>query len=381
MGMSIRVWVVFFVAIARVALADPEPTPPAPTIKLGGYLELDDSWNFRRPSNGINNLRGFDDRHATLTLQNAVLEATWTKGPVSGRIALQAGEAPDNYYYVVEPTRPPSGTAPASGPSDWRHIQEAWAAWQVSCALELAAGLFLSPIGPEVLQTRDDWNWSRSNLYHSFPYYHVGVRAKGPLRDSGWSLIGGVYNGWSNAVDNNEEPSVSVAAAYAKGAWTAQVLYFGGVERSTGAPEGSPWRHLGDAYVQGPIVGKLSFLAHGDAGFERGMLGTSSWGAFAGYLRYDVASDVYVAARGDVVREWKSMASAILIPVEWVSSGTATVSWRPADGLDLRFEYRHDSAQDYAYFGGAVITDPVTGMAVPNRKDQDTVTAGAIAWF
>jgi hypothetical protein len=349
--------------------------------KLGGYAEIYDQWNFDDPSNGVTNLRGFDDRHASFTVQNAVLDATWTKDTLSGRVALQVGDAPDTYYQS-EPRIPAQGTQPASGPDAWRHVQEAWFAWQSPYELELAAGIFLSPIGPEVVATKDNWNWSRSDLFFSLPFYHSGVRVKHAFGDSGWSAVAMVSNGWNNAIDNNQQPSIQLAAAYGKGDWLAQVLYFGGVERSPGAPEGSPWRHLGDAYVQGPVAGPVTFLVHADAGTEHGTFGADSWAAIAGYLKIDLSPRVYLATRGDVMREWHADGGApIFWPMAWISSATATASWRPVPGLDLRLELRHDHASANAYFGGSVPHDPATGDAIVNRESQTTITGGAIAWF
>jgi Putative beta-barrel porin-2, OmpL-like. bbp2 len=301
-----------------------------------------------------------------------VVDATWTKGALSGRVALQAGDAGNAYV--------------AAGDQGFRNLQEAWVAWATCADLEVAAGLFLSPIGPEVVATRDDWNWSRSDLFYALPAYHAGVRVKRALGDSGVSLIGMVTNGVNDIVDDNQGKSVIAAAAYAQGNWLGQVLYLGGPERATGAAEGTPWRHLVDAYVQGALGGGLSILVHADAGLEAGDLGTSAWYGAAGYLRYDVTPLIWIAGRGDYVHETRGnrggqTASAIVLPVASVSSGTATVAYRPADGLDLRVEYRHDHASADAYFGGAVAIDPVTGGATANRSDQDTVTAGAIAWF
>ena len=375
----------------------PTAPPPAPDSapvtagegpKLGGYLEMYDAWNFNEPSNGVTNLRGFDFRHGSLTLQNAVLDTTWTRGPLSGRLALQFGDEPDAYYQA-EPAQPASGSAPASTATEWRHIQEAWAAWALCPKLEVAGGIFLSPIGPETVATKDNWNWSRSNLYFMLPYFHAGVRVKHALGDSGWSVIGAVYNGWNNAIDENRSPAFDAILNYQKGAWTAQAQYFAGIQRPDGGPDVQHWRHLFDAFVQGPVPGieHLSFIVHGDGGFERAAPGATDrpqWIAGAAYLKYDVTSRVYVAARGDVFREWRPVGdSPIFLPsgVEWITSETATVSFRPVDGLDLRVEYRHDSASDSAYFTGTVLTDTTSGLAIANATSQDTVTGGFIAWF
>ena len=49
--------------------------------------------------------------------------------------------------------------------------------------------------------------------------------------------------------------------------------------------------------------------------------------------------------------------------------------------MSVRFEYRHDHAQDDSYFGGTVQGDGVTVPYVLNRELQDTLTLGAVAWF
>jgi hypothetical protein len=134
--------------------------------------------------------------------------------------------------------------------------------------------------------------------------------------------------------------------------------------------------------VQAGVGHGWSILAQVDAGIENGSLGMTSWLAGAAYARYDVTRHVDLAARVDYVRETKSdAASSILIPVTWLSSVTATAAWRPIDGLDLRFEYRHDQAPSDAFFGGTVQSDLASGVARPNRRAQDTLTASAVAWF
>lgn len=340
-------------ALILLVLATPAAADP-PSIKLGGYVELFDAYNFNRPANSITNLRAFDDRHATFTLQNVVLEGTWTQGPVSGRIALQAGEAGD-IYYEAEPVHPPMGSAPASGPDAWRHIQEAYVAYAAPDQIEIAGGLFLSPIGPETVAEHAVWNWSRSDLFFALPFYHAGVRVKRPFGDSGWSAIAMVCNGWNNAIDNNRTPSVDLMANYQKGDWLGQLQYFGGTETQG-------WRNLFDAYLQGPIAGHLSFLLHADAGFQP----DASWAGGAAYLKYDVTKQWFASIRGDYLHNTEQ----ILLPVEWVASGTATGSYQPADGLVFRLEFRHDQAASDAYFAGR-----------GTRRYQDTLTLGATAWF
>ena len=56
--------------------AAPEASPPAPPpYTIGGWAEVYYAFNFNEPSNGITDLRGFDNRHNSFNLSNVVLDA------------------------------------------------------------------------------------------------------------------------------------------------------------------------------------------------------------------------------------------------------------------------------------------------------------------
>lgn len=71
----------------------------------------------------------------------------------------------------------------------------------------------------------------------------------------------------------------------------------------------------------------------------------------------------------------------IFWPAPWVSSGTATVDYRPHERVSFQLEYRHDHAGADMYFGGDVAGDGVATPFVANRALQDTLTIGATTWF
>lgn len=225
---------------------------------IGGYVEAAYSYNFNNPSNGLTNYRGFDNRHNSFTLSNVVLDGQWEKDAVSGRVTLQAGHTP-NTYYLAEPSSPGASGAGSADASTWKYIQQAYVACKASVGkgLTFQLGLFLSPIGIEGAPVKDDWNWSRSNLFFGLPFYHTGLRSTQQLTDK-LALTIAIYNGWNSVVDSNPQKSVSAQFAYTDGEKLVfSVLYFGGVERSVGAPEGKPWRHLIDGWVQARIAAPL----------------------------------------------------------------------------------------------------------------------------
>jgi hypothetical protein len=377
-------------AISVMALAVPAAAQPATvgaktasgaTVTIGGYVETYLQWNVDNPSNFITNYRGFDNRHNMFTIENAAIELLGTKGPVSAHVVYQIGQTPSTYY-LGEPVWRATGGAGPSGPSLLENIQQANIAYAVPGGLAVDAGVFLSPIGPEGIPIKDQWNWSRSNLFFGLPFYHTGVRATYPITEH-LSLSAQLYNGWNSIIDSNIELSPAIAATYTvPDQISAQVLYFGGVERPEGAPEGRAWRHLLDAYATVPVTPWLSLLAQADAGFENNHFGTSSWYAGTAYARLHLRAWLYAAARGDYFHETVPAGASPIFwaGARWVAEGTLTLDARLADTLSVYIEYRHDQAQAPLYFQGDVVTD-TDGDFIPNARSQSTVTVGAVAWF
>ncbi|MEP7124599.1 MAG: outer membrane beta-barrel protein [Byssovorax sp.] len=374
----------------RPALAQTAPSvdTPAGKLTLGGYVEAAYSYNFNDPSSGLTAYRGFDNRHNTFTLSNVVLDGQWEKDAVSGRVTLQAGHTPSTYY-LAEPSSPGSGSVGSADASTWKYIQQAYVAYKapVGKGLTFQLGLFLSPIGMESMAVKDDWSWSRSNLFFGLPFYHTGLRGTQQLTDE-LALTIAVYNGWNSVVDNNPQKSVSAQLAYTDSdKLLFSVLYFGGVERPVSAPEGKPWRHLLDGWIQARIAAPLWLAASADTGFESTRFGTSSWAAAALYAQVRAASFLYLVARGDYFHEHAAQsasgtAARLFWPGDWVASGTATVDVRPRDNISIRVEYRHDQGQVDMFFKGRASGDGSTATPfVPNARGQDTLTLGVTTWL
>ncbi len=350
-------------AVARAE----DPALPPPSIAVSAFVETYISWNFNKPENGLTAFRGFDTRHNSFALSNAVLDTRWAAGPISGRLALQAGDTPDTYYG-------------AEATSDVRHVLEATIAWKAPAGrgLTLDGGIFLSPIGPEGVPVKDNWTWSRSTLFYALPFYHAGFRATYPVSDR-WNVTAGVYNGWSNVTDTNGKKSISVQGLYTKpDKVTASLLYFGGGERARGSAEGEPWRNLFDSHITVTVSPSLSVQLHADTGFENTTFGRASWRAGALAARVKANSWLYVAGRADALAETTPTSSAgtaatLFFPTKRVRSLTATLDARPADRMAIRLEYRRDSAHDPIYFEKADET--------PSAKSQSTLTFGLTAWF
>jgi len=385
---------------------DPDPSEdaprPRPAKKLEvtpiGYVELYYAYNFNRPRNQITNYRGFDNRHNTFSLSNAALGAQGDYGDVSTRVILQIGSTGATYYLAGEPTRLGTSAANTSDATLWRYLQEASVTYHapIGRGLRIQAGLRPSPIGFEAFAVKDHWTWSRSNLFFGLPFYHVGVRFKYDWTDR-WTSTVAIYNGWNGIVDNNEEKSIETHTTYhIADKLMVRGLYFGGVERPTGSPEGPYWRHHFNAVAQWQIAPWLSTAAQADFGFEPNRFGTARWWAAAAAVRVRVFSllkGVYFVYRGDRFHEHLATSSSGVnrrtsTPLfwggaEWVTSGTSTIDFRPHDNISIRLEHRLDVAEAPLYFRGDTIQGDGSAAApfVPNTRYQETILLGTTAWF
>src|SRR5262245_24370576 len=120
--MPARICIALVLVRSAVAAAQPDaPVPAAPEVTLAGYVETYYQLNFRRPSNRITNLRGFDNRDRTFTLSNVALDGKGVRGPVTARVILQIGATPSTYY-LAEPALAGAGGANATGPEVWKYI-------------------------------------------------------------------------------------------------------------------------------------------------------------------------------------------------------------------------------------------------------------------
>ena len=126
-------------------------------------------------------------------------EVWLTKAPtadsrVGFKLKLNFGPATSNFIHAAEP-----------GGSPYQNIQEAYVSYLAPAGkgLQIDAGVFVTPAGAEVIEAKDNPNYSRSLLFAlAIPYYHSGVRATYAPNDK-VSLMAGLVNGWNNIVENN----------------------------------------------------------------------------------------------------------------------------------------------------------------------------------
>ena len=168
----------------------------------------------------------------------------------------------------------------------WKYLQHATSARsRHRTRLIVEAGLFPSPVGPEVIPIKDNWNWSRSNLFFGLPALSHG-RARLARRSA---AAGPAMRPRLQRLEQRRRqqpyPSVAVSARVRE---AATRLGPAPLLRRHRAPDGrtrgqglaQPARCLRDDPA---VTDQVSVLVHADAGVEPNDIGRSAWAAGAVY--------------------------------------------------------------------------------------------------
>jgi Putative beta-barrel porin-2, OmpL-like. bbp2 len=329
------------------APADPQaPAAPAenPTLKffagteLSGFVDTYYSYNFNKPAVGapfgtsgvtvFNQLHNFDVAHNafSLSLAEVALEKKPTAESRGGfRVDLDYGSA----AAMVAGFEP-------GGTTLYQNIQQAYVSYLAPAgkgSVQLDIGKFVTPAGFEVIEAKDNWNYSRGLLFAlAIPYYHMGMRAAYSPNDK-FSVTGFLFNGWNNVVDNNTGKSVGVSlTAKPTGAFTIIENYIGGPE-TTG--DNTPWRHLSDTVLT-YTVSKAASVAFN---YDWAKDGDAQWQGAALYLKYQANDWFAVTPRYELFKDRDGFATGA---AQNVQDFTLTTEFKHKDGVIMRIEYRGD---------------------------------------
>jgi Putative beta-barrel porin-2, OmpL-like. bbp2 len=336
---------------------------------LSGFVDVYYDYNSNQPSSRTTALRNFDINSSQFGLN--MLELVADKGPDASasrlgyHIALGFGEAMNQVN---------SG----SESSFDQYLKEGYLEYlaPVGKGLQINVGKFVTPAGAEVIESKDNWNYSRGILFSwAIPYFHFGVNAKYAF-NSKFSLTGYLVNGWNNSVDNNSGKTGGFSAAWTPNAKFSIVQnYLGGPEQSN---DNSDFRHLLDTVVTYSPNAKLSFIANYDYGHDRVEIDPGPprvtspvwWSGFAGYIKYAPKDKWYIATRGEWFKDHDGFETGT---PQTLGSFTITGQRLIAGKLISRLEYRRDMS-DQNFF-------PYRDGQFGNRDSQNTVTLGLIYAF
>ena len=120
-----------------------------------------------------------------------------------------------------------------------KYVQQAYVSY-LAGKVSLDFGKFVTPMGAEVIESKDNFNYSRGLLFAlAIPYYHMGARIGYAVNDK-VSLTGFLVNGWNDVIDNNSAKTVGGSISYKPNAKAGLIVnYMVGKETADLAREAS----------------------------------------------------------------------------------------------------------------------------------------------
>jgi hypothetical protein len=256
-----------------------------------------------------------------------------------------------------------------------QYLKEGYLEYLVGKKLQINVGKFVTPAGAEVIESKDNWNYSRGLLFSwAIPYFHFGASAKYTF-NSKFSLTGYLVNGWNNSVDDNSGKTGGFSAAWTPNAkWSLTENYLGGPEHPN---DNSNFRNLSDTVIAYTPNAKLSLMANYDYGSDTFVTGTTPpfvvgpkahWDGIAGYIKYAPNANWYIATRGEYFQDAGGFETGTS---QNLGEFTLTLQRMLASKIISRLEYRYDASNKNVF----------PDNNGPDKGNQSTVTLGLIYAF
>lgn len=297
--------------------------------------------------------RAFDVRHNSFSLQMARIglnKVATNDSRLGFRLDVGLGETVDRIISVSD-----SGRNDAT-----KHLLQAYVSYvaPIGKGLTVDFGKMYTPIGAEVIDTKDNFNYSRGFLFAYGPYYHMGFRAKYAFNDK-VAVTGFLFDGWDNMFENNrgkvagKTTGVQLSLNPTKKFALTQT-YLGGPEAPlANVPADSNrdnWRHIADTVASYLVTDKLTLLGNfvaGSDGDNDGKRGT--WKGVAASMKYAFNNRFAFSPRFEVFNDTMGLRTGT---AQTLKGLTLTQEMRLVNSLVTRFEFRRDFS-DRAFFGNA----------------------------
>src|SRR5580698_2895264 len=247
--------------------------PAAPTWSVGpldvsGMIDGYYSFNFNRPNttdgfDQLNQLYNFNDKTDQFELSAAKLTLNHAPDPVGADIDFIYGRTNDLINNAASNTTTTTFVA-----SQLPYLEQAFISLKPAKAkgFEMDFGKWVTSAGAEVIESYNNWNYSRSLLFvNAIPYWHFGARTSLPVSKTetvGFQL----FNGWNNVSKSNGGVSGAFTSALVKPKYSWFLNYLAGPENISST---SGIRNLIDTTLLLTPPGKVNAYINFDYGLNQ----------------------------------------------------------------------------------------------------------------
>lgn len=279
-------------------------------------------------SNGyVNPVRGFEANANQLDLNMAKLTLSRSAAPFGFQLDAGMGQLFDISGATeknVPATRYLEQAYFSVKPESWHNIQ-------------LDVGKFASSAGAELLDTADNWNYSRSFLFTwAVPAYHTGLRSTIPL---GNQFVGGLQwvGGWNNVVTGATYRTIGVTGSWTRKKVTWNNAYYAGPDENK---SDRGMRNLDDTTLLLTPSGRATFYINFDYGHDQPRVGQSfQWSGVAGAAKFRLPKGFAFSPRLEALRDVSGQITGTPQTLKEVTLTGTYSHWR---GVLNYLEFRKD---------------------------------------
>lgn len=351
-------------APAQAAATTPAPTTPPEKYPLtlgpvtfsgqvDGYFGL----NFNHPSSDMNDLYNFDTRWDRPDINLAKITAQHDPDPLGFRFDLGFGKA----FQIMHSTE--------TAPKFFDHVEQMFVSYKPKSAggFEADFGQFVTSAGAEVIESKDNWNYSRSLLFAwAIPYYHFGLRTTMPI---GKYFTGGfqLVNGWNDLSDNNSGKTLGFTGNVTTKKVTWSNTFYSGPENANTT---KGWREMYDTVLLLTPTDKVNAYINYDYGHNAFPVGSAAvWQGIAGAAHFQLNSWFALSPRAEWFSDTDGFSTGT---AQHLKEFTMTAEGKIARGLLARLEYRDDWSNQKFFERGST-----PGLV----KNQGTLILGVVAFI
>jgi len=328
-----------------------------------GFVDGYYSYNYNQPTNSangqINDLYNFDDKTDTVELSALKLTLNHDPAPFGAHFDFIYGRT--------------NGLVNAGLQANY--IEQGFLSLKPIKAkgFEADFGKFVTSAGAEVIEAKDNWNYSRSLLFSwAIPYTHFGLRTSMPVSKTE-TLGVQVLNGWNEVTKNNGWATIGLNSTYVKPKYTWNLNFYTGPEN---ALPGHGYRNLADTTLLLTPNAKFNAYINYDYGRNHdakvngaGDTLTNTWQGIAIAAHQQISAATAVAGRYEYFTDPNGFETGT---VQHLNEFTGTFEYKFSKKLPQallsRAEYRHDQSDSPFFHQNA------KGMV----DGQSTVTVGLI---
>jgi hypothetical protein len=344
---------------------DPAPKSYWQRVQWHGLMDANYNWNFNDPVSKTNTYHIFNYRANTGDINYGEIAIETPVEPIGFRADFGFGRTTQFVHGGEQ-----AGRA-------LRYIQQAYVSARPirNSELQVDFGKFVTSAGAELIETHENWNYSRSLLFSwAIPFYHFGLRTAIPVHKNytaGFQLV----QGWNNIEDANGAKTFGLTGAYSKGKVTWFHNYYVGREKEDIDGVSQPGlRNLFDTTVLVTPTARTAFYVNFDIGSDKRVgPGSDRWYGIAGAARFALTNRLALAPRLEWFKDRDGFATGTPQSLKEVTlTGEYRLWGGNGNSVLSRVEYRRDWSSEAVFEGGP---------GRPDRRNQNTMLVGLIFTF